>query len=46
MDIKATVTTKAGTNTIIKGLPQSLRAMKRFGITENISSEQLIKMIK
>ncbi len=46
MDIKATVTTKAGINTIIKGLPQSLRAMKRFGITEDISPEELIKMIK
>jgi peptidoglycan/xylan/chitin deacetylase (PgdA/CDA1 family) len=45
MDIKATLTTKAGTNTIIKGLPQSLRAMNRFGITEDIFPEALIKMI-
>lgn len=46
LNIKVTLTTKAGTNTIIKGLPQSLRAMKRFGITENISPEELINKIK
>lgn len=46
MGIKATFTVQTGTNTVIKGLPQSLRAMKRYGITENISPEELIKMIK
>ncbi len=45
MDIKATFTVQSGTNTVIKGLPQSLRAMKRYGITEDISPEELIKMI-
>jgi len=45
MGIKATFTVQSGTNTVIKGLPQSLRAMKRFGITEDISAEELIKMI-
>ncbi len=46
MGIKATFTVQTGTNTVIKGLPQSLRVMKRYGITENISPEELIKMIK
>ena len=46
MGIKATFTVQTGTNTVIKGLPQSLRAMKRYGITEDISPEKLIKMIK
>lgn len=46
MGIKATFTVQTGNNTVIKGLPQSLRAMKRYGITEDISPEELIKMIK
>ncbi len=46
MGIKATFTTGAGTNTLIKGLPQSIRAMKRFSISEGISPEELVEKIK
>lgn len=46
LGIKATFTTKAGTNTLIKGLPQSLRAMNRYGITEDVSPEELLERIK
>ena len=46
MGVYATVTTQPGTNTIIKGLPQCLRQMDRYGITENVTVEQLLELVQ
>ena len=44
MGIKITLTTNEGSNTIIKGLPQSLHELKRYGI-ENISTDTLLQIL-
>ena len=46
MGVYATVTTQPGTNTLIKGLPQCLRQMNRYGITENVTVEQLLELVQ
>ena len=46
MGVYATVTTHPGTNTLIKGLPQCLRQMNRYGITENVTVEQLLELVQ
>ncbi len=45
MGIYATVTIEEKINTIIKGLPQSLRQMGRFYMTEDISAPELLSML-
>ena len=41
--IEATITTEAGRkNTLVKGLPQTLRALSRFNVTEETTDEQLL----
>lgn len=45
MGIYATVTIEEKINTIIKGLPQSLRQMGRFYMTEAISAPELLSML-
>ncbi len=44
--IRATVTVTSGMNTVVKGLPQSLRAMNRFTVYNETTPDELIKMIK
>jgi len=34
-----------GMNTVVKGLPQSLNAMKRINVAENTTSELLIETL-
>lgn len=46
MGVYATVTVEPGENTLIKGLPQCLRSMNRFGITENVSAEDLLALLE
>ena len=46
MGVYATVITQPGTNTLIKGLPQCLRQMNRYGITENVTVEQLLELVQ
>lgn len=46
MGIYATVTTESGTNTIVKGIPQSLRQMKRYTVTGETTVEQLLGMLR
>lgn len=46
MEVKITMTIEEGMNTVIKGLPQSLRAMKRYGIHEGISGEGLVELLE
>lgn len=46
MGVKVTFTIEEGMNTVIKGLPQSLRAMKRYRVGEEISGDELVGMLK
>ncbi len=42
---KVSISVEPGVNYILKGLPQSLRGLCRFNMTNEISGEELIKMI-
>ncbi|MGE5560786.1 MAG: polysaccharide deacetylase family protein [Chloroflexota bacterium] len=42
MGIKITLTVEEGTNTVVKGLPQTLRAMKRLEVGADTSPEELL----
>lgn len=45
--IQATLTTETGRkNTVVKGLPQSLRALSRFNVTESTTDEELLAKLK
>ena len=44
--VKVTLSTVADNNTIIKGLPQSLYALNRYNISENVSSEMLMEYLE
>lgn len=45
-NIKVTVSTEAGINTIIKGLPQSLFGLKRFNMYESLKIEDMLSLIE
>lgn len=45
MGVKITMTVEEGMNTVIKGLPQSLRAMKRYRMHDGITGEELVEML-
>lgn len=45
-NIKLTMSIERGINTIIKGLPQSLYALKRFNVDDNMSGMNVLEMIK
>ena len=46
LGVHVTLSTNPGVNTVVKGLPQTLYAMLRFAITEDISPEALLDMIQ
>lgn len=46
LGVHVTLSTNPGVNTVVKGLPQTLYAMLRFGITEDVSPEALLDMIR
>lgn len=46
LGVHVTLSTIPGVNTVVKGLPQTLYAMLRFGITEDVSPEALLDMIR
>ena len=46
LGVHVTLSTNPGVNTVVKGLPQTLYAMLRFAITEDISPEALLDMIR
>lgn len=46
LSIKATVTTNPVKNTVIKGLLQSLYAMGRYGVTNDMNADFIINMIE
>lgn len=45
MGICATVTTQPGTNTIIKGIPQSLFDLKRYNVDGAVTAEKLLEAL-
>jgi len=45
MGVKITMTVDEGMNTVIKGLPQSLRAMKRYRMSNDITGDELVEML-
>lgn len=45
MGIKTTVSVVGGVNTVIRGLPQSLRALKRCGVGEHTSPAELVRYL-
>ena len=46
MGVWATVTITEKTNTIVRGLPQSLRQMGRYYMKESISGTELLEKLK
>ena len=46
LGVHVTLSTNPGINTVVKGLPQTLTAMLRFGVTEGLSPEALLEMIQ
>ena len=46
LGVHVTLSTNPGINTVVKGLPQTLYAMLRFGITEEVTPEALLDMIQ
>lgn len=46
MGVQVTLTVDAGTNVIVKGLPQSLRALKRYTVDAETSAEQVLDYLK
>ena len=46
LGVHVTLSTNPGINTVVKGLPQTLYAMLRFGITEDVTPEALLNMIQ
>ena len=46
MGVYMTFTTEARVNTLVKGLPQSLRQLGRFRVTEEQSGEDLLAMLE
>jgi peptidoglycan/xylan/chitin deacetylase (PgdA/CDA1 family) len=46
MGVRITMTIEEGMNTVVKGLPQSLRAMKRYRIDDSISGSEIVERIR
>ena len=46
LGVHVTLSTNPGINTVVRGLPQTLTAMLRFGVTEDLSPEALLEMIQ
>ena len=44
--IKLTLSVETGINTIIKGLPQSLYALKRFNVDDSLTGKDIVELIK
>lgn len=44
--ITVTLTTEPGTNTVIKGLPQSLIGLHRYAVSGDMNARELLEMIK
>ena len=46
MGVKVTLTVEEGINTIVKGLPQSLRGLRRCSVSENLSPSALLDYVE
>ena len=46
MGYRVTLTVQDGVNTIVRGLAQSLRSLKRHNVTEDMSPETLLADLK
>jgi peptidoglycan/xylan/chitin deacetylase (PgdA/CDA1 family) len=46
MGVRITMTVEEGMNTVIKGLPQSLRAMKRYRMNDGITGDELVELLQ
>lgn len=46
MGIEVTLTVDEGINTVVAGLPQSLRAMKRCNISDEIAAEEIVSYLE
>ena len=46
LGVHVTLSTNPGVNTVVRGLPQTLYAMLRFGVTEDLSPKALLEMIQ
>ena len=46
LGVHVTLSTNPGVNTVVKGLPQTLSAMLRFGVTEDITPEALLDLLQ
>ena len=46
LGVHVTLSTNPGVNTVVRGMPQTLYAMLRFGITEDVTPEALLDMIR
>ena len=46
LGVHVTLSTNPGVNTVVRGLPQTLYVMLRFGITEDVTPEALLDMIR
>jgi len=46
MGVRVTLSTQWGSNTIIKGLPQSLLSLNRFNITDGMDVEALVALLE
>ena len=44
--IEITFTSDQGVNTLVRGLPQSLLALRRFGVHEGVSTQQLLSWLE
>ena len=44
--IAITLTSDPGVNTLVRGLPQSLLALHRFGVNESVDTEQLLAWLE
>ena len=45
LGVHVTLSTNPGVNTVVQGLPQTLYAMLRFGITDDLTPEALLELI-
>lgn len=43
---RVTLTSDPGVNTLVKGLPQSLLGLNRFGMNESVSAAELLELLK
>lgn len=45
LGVKVTFSTDHGTNTVIKGLPQSLSALRRYNISDDYTADELLELV-